>query len=112
MQVGTLQFAIQGSLLDLKGGIMGAIKRNASLRTVVANAEYHHNFIWLDDHDTLKLLSYSARNEFLAQWMENPNLLPDAAWPEYLAVAQTTGPDTVFRILQVLTPSLWNVEGE
>ena len=35
-------------------------------------------------------------------------MVPDAAWSEYLAaVAQTTGPDTVFGILMSLTPSLW-----
>jgi hypothetical protein len=39
-------------------------------------------------------------------------LVPDAAWPEYLAVAQTTGPDAVFSILVSLAPSAWPFDGE
>jgi hypothetical protein len=111
MQVGTLQFAIQGSLQDLKGVIMGAIKRNSSLRIVVAKLRGDRH-AWLDDHDKMKLIAYSARNEFLAQWRVNPNVVPNAAWPEYLAAARTAGPDMVFSILRVLTPFLWNIEDE
>jgi hypothetical protein len=105
MQVGTLQFEL-GDLQDLKGDVIQAIKRNASIRTFVAKVDEY------DDDDRRKLTAYSVRNEFLAQWTENPNLVPDAAWPEYLAVAQTTGPDAVFSILVSLAPSAWPFDGE
>jgi hypothetical protein len=54
----------------------------------------------------MKLISYSLRNQFLAEWIENPAAVPNAAWLEALDVAQTTGPDTVFHILQALAPFL------
>jgi hypothetical protein len=98
MQVGALEFSFQGNLRDMKGDILGAIKRNASLRTIVAN-----NF---DEGDRIKLNSYSSRNKFLAEWMENPNVMSKTAWPEALVAAQPSGPDTVFRILRVLAPFL------
>jgi hypothetical protein len=111
MQVRTLEFELRlYNHEDFKEGFMGALKRNSSLRTVVAKLRGNRH-AWLDDHDEMKLLSYSARNEFLAQWMENPNLLPNAAWPEYLAVSQSTGQDTVFRMLLALAPFLGLLEG-
>jgi hypothetical protein len=76
------------------------VKGNASLCQVVARSN------WLDDDDQKKLICFSARNQVLAQWIDNPNVVSKAAWPEYLAVAQETGQDTVFCILQVLTPCL------
>jgi hypothetical protein len=112
MQVGTLELMIRHDriLEDMTRDFIQAIKRNASLCTVVVkNSDLDD---WFEDDDKLKLLAYSARNAFLDQWMENSNLVPVAALSEYLAVAQTTGPNNVLRILQVLTPSLWNVVGE
>jgi hypothetical protein len=117
MHVGTLELMIRHDrfLEDMTRDFIQAIKRNASLRTVVVKT-FHifRDRDWFeDDADKLKLLAYSARNQFLAQWMENPAVVPDVAWSEYLAaVAQTTGPDTVFSIFLSLTPSLWNEEGE
>jgi hypothetical protein len=63
---------------------------------------YDHKDVFEDDA-RIKLTSYSVRNELLAEWIENPNAVRRAAWPEYLYVAQTTGADTVFPILQALT---------
>jgi hypothetical protein len=102
MQVGTLELRRGSDLQDLKVDLLQAIRRNASLSTVVA-------YDWFDNDDRMKLNAYSTRNEFLGQWIENPTSVPRAAWPEYLTVAQTTGPDTVFRILQALTnvPVSW-----
>jgi Ran GTPase-activating protein (RanGAP) involved in mRNA processing and transport len=117
MQVRTLEFIIHNTLQDLKGCILEAIRRNASLRTVVVKVEDNGRksdptpcLANYDMEKLMPLISYSARNDFLGhQWIENPNAVPRAAWPEYLDVAQTTGPDTVFRILQALTtaPRSW-----
>jgi hypothetical protein len=104
MQLRTLEVHLRDDLEGMKGEFMGAIKRNANLRSVVAemiDAEH-----WLDDDDMLKLLSYSARNDFFVQWIGNPDAVPIATWPEALDVAQVTGPDTVYRILVALAPSL------
>jgi hypothetical protein len=109
MQVRTLELRLDFDLWDLKEGFMGAVKRNASLVTVVVKNNDGDD--WFDDNDKTKLLSYSARNEFLDQWKENPTVVSKAAWPEYMAVAQTTGPDAVFRILLALAPSLGPFEG-
>ena len=95
---------------DMKGGIVGAVKRNASLRTVVINDDFSDE--WHNENDRMKLTLYCRRNAFLGQWMENPNVVPRAAWPEYLAAVQITGPDAVFGILQALAPSLWAVVDE
>jgi hypothetical protein len=109
MQVETFELTLGDYLKDMKEGFMGAVKRNASLLTVVVNI---YGGDWLDNNnDKRKLLSYSARNEFLSQWMENPTVVPKAAWSEYLAVAEITGPETVFRILLSLAPSLGPFEG-
>jgi hypothetical protein len=102
MKIQTLEFVLDGGLWDLKGGILQAIKQNASLHPVFGGA--------FDAEDEMALVSYLTRNEFLGhQWIENPNAVPRAAWPAYLDAAQTTGPDTVFRILQALTnvPVSW-----
>jgi hypothetical protein len=109
MQVGSLEVDF-GYDLAIKRDLLGAVKRNASLRTIVARLGYARNLF--ENEDIKKLTSYSARNEFLAQWMENPTAMSKAAWPEYLEGAQTTGPDTVFRILRSLAPSLGLFEGE
>jgi hypothetical protein len=112
MQVRTLELRLGDDLEDMTRDFIQAVKQNASLRTVAVKYD-NADWDWLDDADNLKLLAYLARNEFLPQWMENPAVVPDAAWSEYLAaVAQTTGPDTIFCILVSLTPSLWNAEGE
>jgi hypothetical protein len=110
MQVRTLELSLNDyDMEDITTDLIQAIKRNASLHTVAVKDVYGPD--WLDEDDNLKLLAYTARNEFLAQWMENPNLVPKAAWSEYLAVAQTTGHDTVFRILLALAPWLGPFEG-
>jgi hypothetical protein len=110
MQLETLGFDLNPGLQDLKGVIMQAIKRNTSLRTVVAKVGYSED--WLGKDDRKKLNSYSLRNKSLAQWIENPTLVPKAAWSEALDIAQMTGPDTIFRILLALAPSLGPFEGE
>jgi hypothetical protein len=102
MHVRTLELMLRGDLQDVKMDLLLAVKRNASLRTIVVICSRN----WLNDRDRIKLTSYSARNEFLAEWMENPTVVPRTAWPEYLAMAQTTGPGTVFPILQALAFSL------
>jgi hypothetical protein len=108
--VQTLQLDLHHDLQFMKAGIVWVVERNSSLRTVVATDGNGNE--WLDEDDRMKLTLYSARNEFLAQWMENPNAVPWGAWPENLAVAQITGPNTVFCILQALAPSLWAVVDE
>jgi hypothetical protein len=114
MHVQTLELTLDGELQDLNMAFLQAVKRNASLSTVVAlkRDDSVSRMKWVDwfGHDnSIILRSYMARNQFLAEWIENPTAVPRAAWPEYLAVAQTTGPDTVFRILQALTyvPVSW-----
>jgi hypothetical protein len=105
MHVRTLELKLDGDFLGVKMALLHAVKRNGSLRTIVATVTQNSQN-WLNDSDRMKLTSYSARNEFLAQWMENPTVVPRTAWPEYLARAQTTGPGTVFPILQALASSL------
>jgi hypothetical protein len=111
MQVRTLELTLDSSLQDMKGDIIQTIQRNASLHRVVAKLENSEDLF--DDTDKMTLISCFSRNEFLAQWVENPYMVPRAAWPEYLAMAQTTGPDTISGILQALTnlPASW-FEGE
>jgi hypothetical protein len=108
MHVRTLELRIHRDLRDLKEGIMGAIKRNASLGTVVAKLGANNHVLDLLDHnDKMQLLAYSSRNIFLSQWIENPSALSKAAWAETLAaVFQTTGPSTVYEILVSLAPTL------
>ena len=108
MRLRTLEVNVYRALRDLKRGFIGAVERNACLCTVAVKDDYGRD--WLDDADKLKLLAYSARNEFLAQWMENPTAVPKAAWLEALLVARTTGPGTVFHILRTLVPFLWTSE--
>jgi hypothetical protein len=114
MQVRTLEMDVFHDLIDMKRDVIQAVKRNASLRTVVAKMT-HHAFRfedWFDNEDKRKLASFSLRNGRLARWIENPTVMPKAAWPEALVVAQITGPDTVFCILASLPPSVWTIEGE
>jgi hypothetical protein len=112
MHVRTLELLLDRHLhYDRKGDIVQAIKQNASLRTVVAKMGYFVNDCF-ERNDRMKLTLYSARNEFLAQWIEYRATVPRAACPEYLAVAQSTGADTIFPILQVFAPSLWAVGDE
>jgi LSD1 subclass zinc finger protein len=107
MQVETLELSLQHYLQDLKVDFIQAIKQNASLQTVVVTDGKSRE--WLNEEERMQLNSYTSRNEFLAEWIENPASVPRATWPEYLAVTQTTGPDTVFCILQALTnvPVSW-----
>jgi hypothetical protein len=108
MQLMTLEVILNGDLQYMKRDLIGAVKRNASLRTVVARGDYFDD--WLDNDDRMKLISYSTRNEFLAQWSENPTVVPITVWLEALLVARTTGPGTVFHILRTLVPFLWTSE--
>jgi hypothetical protein len=110
MQVENLEFSIYSGFQHVKAGIVQAVKRNGSLRNVYANKEYCLD--WLDDGDSGKLISFTERNKLLVQWTENSTVVPKAAWSEYLVVAQTTGPNTVFSILRALAPSLGPFEGE
>jgi hypothetical protein len=110
MQVQSLGLCLCAENEDMKRDIIQAVKQNASLRTVVANVYFNED--WLDNEDKRKLKTYSVRNKFLAEWIENPNTVPKAAWAEALVMAQTTGPDAVFRVLRVLTPSLGPFVGE
>jgi hypothetical protein len=109
MQVLNLEFKLQQDLQDLKVDLLQAVKRNASLRSVLASLTFGDLF---NDEDRMELTSYYARNEFLAQWMTSPDAVPVTTWPEYLAVAKIAGPDPVFRILQGLAPSLWAAAGD
>jgi hypothetical protein len=111
MQVGTLGFRLQHQLQDLTGDILRAIQRNVSLRIVVAKDDDRDD--WFNDEDKMKVSAYSARNESFARWIENPTVVPEAAWSEALDAAQRIGPDAVFRILRALAPSLGPfIEGE
>jgi hypothetical protein len=103
MQVGTLEFDIHRNLQHMKVALLQAVRRNASLRSVVG-VLFDDDDLFDDDKE--KLNSYSARNEFLAHWIENPTSVSKAACSEFLAAAQTTGPDIVFRILLELAPAL------
>jgi hypothetical protein len=106
LRIRTLEFNLHRDLQDLKEDIMGAVQKNASLRTVVAKS--HYSADWLDDDDRNKLMSYSKRNKDLAEWIENPIAVPMAVWPEALDVAQTfpNGRDAVFNICMALAYSL------
>jgi hypothetical protein len=103
LQVRTLEFHLHRNLQYLKADIILAVKRNASLCTVIGKMDTVDCF---DNDDRKKLACFSSRNEFLAQWIENPTAVPKASWAQALYVAQVTGPDTVFRILRMLAPSL------
>jgi hypothetical protein len=110
MQLTTLEVDLDRDLPYLKRDFIRAVKRNASLRTVVARVGGRDD--WLNCDDRQKLVSYSRRNEFLARWSAKPTVVPKAAWPEALDVARTTGPGTVFHILRALASALWTSEGE
>ena len=104
MQVKILEFDLYPSLQYMKVAIMQVIKQNGSLRTIIAKMDDSDN--WLNDQDRMKLSLYSTQNQFLAQWIEQPTAVPKAACSKWLAAAQVTGPDTVFRILQALAPTM------
>jgi hypothetical protein len=114
MQLRTLRFDLYPDYLyniqDVKGGIIDAVKRNASLRSVIARRDILED--WFDEEDEDELIPYCERNEFLAQWIETPAAVTKAAWPVALCVAQMTGANTVFSILQVLAPSIGPFAGE
>jgi hypothetical protein len=113
MQLQSLEFYLPPHPQDLKEDIIQAVKRNASLRTVVGKVMTHNGLDNLfGDDDMMKLTLYCTRNEFFGQWIEYRATVPRAAWPEYLTVAQFTGPNTAFCILQVLAPSMWAHVGE
>ena len=63
MQVTTLQFRLIGIADRLKPDLIRAVKKNARLRTVLANLNYEDLF---DEDDQRKLNQYAARNEGLA----------------------------------------------
>jgi hypothetical protein len=104
IQVRTLEFHISSGLQYMKGDIIWAIRRNVSIRTIAATADNPRD--WLDHGDKVKLNHYASRNEFVPRWIENPVAMCRSAWPEAMGAAQTTGPDTVFRILRALAPFL------
>lgn len=97
MQLKTLHFILRGRLVHLKSDLIGAVKRNTSLRTVVGEL----NGVSLFDEDgKRKLKSYAVRNEGLAQWIASPATVPRGAWAKTLTKAQVTGPDTAFCLLR------------
>jgi hypothetical protein len=109
MQLKTLSLVLDSSLDDMKGAIIQAVKRNASLLTCTVGTRMGNSIYLLNDDE---LNAYSLRNKRLARWIENPTLLPNTEWPKCLELAQTTGPDIVFRILLALAPSLGPLDGE
>ena len=96
IQVQTLKFRLSGDLLRRKADLIGAVKSNASLRTVAGTL---HGTDFFDRVDKPKLNIYAARNAGIAQRIAPPNTVDRGAWANALAKAQETGPDTVFRIL-------------
>jgi hypothetical protein len=59
MQVGTLEFSLVRDLQDMKWDIIRAVKRNASLRVVVAELDCLGEL--LDEEDKMALTSYSVQ---------------------------------------------------
>ena len=114
MQVRALEFDLEEDLEHLKPDLIRAVKKNATLRTVVGQMsvddnEYEDLF---HEDDKRKLKYYSARNEGFSQWIASPATLPRGAWLQALKTAQEIGPDTVFLIFQAIGTLVGPVEGK
>lgn len=103
MQARSLDLDLSYGLEHLKPDLIQAVKKNASLRTVVANL-YHGDFF--DEDDKRNLKEYAARNEDIYLWIASPASMCMGAWPKALETALVTGPDTVFRLLRC-SVNLW-----
>jgi hypothetical protein len=105
IQIKALKLYLNDDIAHLKSDLMRAVKRNASLRNVVGEWEGALGGGDLfNDNDKRRLNYYAVRNEDIAQWIASPATLPRGAWPKALKAAQEIGLDTVFCILQALSP--------
>ena len=86
-----------------KTDLLQAFKRNFTLHNAkVCNASNREVF---DEGEKELLKVYTDRNKRLAQWIENPSLIPTRLWPEALGLALEAGADSLYRSLLVVLGS-------
>ena len=75
-----------------------AVKRNFTLQSVKYAYHAGDPFDASEDDATLKF--YIDRNIRLAEWLENPNTVPNHLWKEAVTLATKAGPNMLFQTLQ------------
>ena len=81
---------------DAKRLLSAALKKNFCLREVWCD------FFQLDDDEEIEF--YMNRNARLAEWVENPALVPKHLWPLAVSLAMAAGYDALYRSLRVVVP--------
>jgi len=101
-------FKIKKLTLDFRGRrfesdenrsmFLEAIKSNYCIQSV-----YFEPIGWLRETNRSRLEFFLYRNRKLAEWVENPKLVPPELWPEALELALKAGKDALYRSLQALS---------
>jgi len=85
---------------DEEEQVLGALKRNYNFQSVKCD-DYGNN--WLTEQNRSRLEFYLHRNKQLAQWVENPKLVPRALWPDAMEMALKAGKSSLYKSLLALS---------
>ena len=88
----------------LKQKLKAAVRKNFCLRKVRCDSNLATEF--LNYFDRLVVQSCMRRNSKLADWTENPCLLPRKLWPYALQLASQAGPEALFQSLHSVAPEM------
>jgi len=89
----------------MQGEFLASLKGNHRIQslsvTVVDQADF------FNDADNLFMGGCVNRNVRLAQWIENPSVLPQHLWPPALHMAQNVDPGSLYKSLLVVLPTMF-----
>ena len=101
MRIRELEVDIQDHLVreNSRQCLLQAARNNFSLRRVKGKRSDGSDFFDSDD-DKQRLAFYANRNECLDQWVKKPETSDQKVWPEALSLAESAGPEALFRGLR------------
>jgi len=88
-----------------KQDLLHGVKNNFSLRAVKFESRIGE-FDWFGSAEDKQTLAFCAnRNKRLDQWVNNPKTVERKVWPEALNLAESAGPNALFRGLRTVLES-------
>jgi len=94
----TLDFLEESHEEEIESRLLRALKRNYVVQNVRCSWRGGKNN-WLSETGQCRLNFYLNRNRKLAQWVENPKLVPRDLWPEAMKLAFLAGKESLYQSL-------------
>jgi len=104
LKVKELTVFFHGRSHDAEGRLLAALKRNYTVQNVIfKEAVANSNANWFSEANQARLESYVDRNRKLAQWVENPKMVPRELWSYAMTLALKAGVNPLFQSLLALS---------